>query len=70
MGVLGRREAGEGLEELLVVPAQGDGQIAQLVAFLDSLTGKIPENFATAVALPAAGFGVEGIATATPGRKQ
>ena len=45
-------------------------QIEQLVAFLDSLTGKIPENFATAVALPAAGFGVEGIATATPGRKQ
>jgi cytochrome c peroxidase len=31
-------------------------QTTQLVAFLDSLTGKIPETFATAVALPAAGF--------------
>jgi len=45
-------------------------QIEQLVAFLDSLTGKIPENFATAVALPAAGFGVEGAATATPRRNR
>jgi cytochrome c peroxidase len=34
-----------------------DTQIAQLVAFLDSLTGKIPEAFATAAALPPAGFG-------------
>ncbi len=31
-------------------------QITQIVAFLDSLTGKIPETFATAVVLPAAGF--------------
>ena len=45
-------------------------QIEQLVAFLDSLTGKIPENFATAVALPATGFGVEGAATATPRRNR
>ena len=31
-------------------------QVRQLVAFLDSLTGKIPETFATAVALPPAAF--------------
>ena len=31
-------------------------QISQIVAFLDSLTGKIPETFATAVALPPAAF--------------
>jgi len=59
--IMGKVQLGKTLSET---------QIAQLVAFLDSLTGKIPENFATAVALPAAGFGVEGIATATPGRKQ
>jgi cytochrome c peroxidase len=31
-------------------------QIADIVAFLDSLTGRIPDTFATAVALPPAGF--------------
>lgn len=31
-------------------------QIADVVAFLDSLTGKMPETFATAVPLPSAGF--------------
>jgi cytochrome c peroxidase len=31
-------------------------QITHIVAFLDSLTGRIPETFATAVALPSAGF--------------
>ncbi len=33
-----------------------DGQVRELVAFLDSLTGPLPESFATAVALPPAGF--------------
>ena len=35
-------------------------QVRQLVAFLDSLTGKIPETFATAVALPPAAFAGHG----------
>ena len=47
--IMGKVQLGKQLSET---------QIAQLVAFLDSLTGKIPETFATAVALPAAGFDV------------
>jgi cytochrome c peroxidase len=45
--IMGKVQLGKSLSE---------AQIAQLVAFLDSLTGKIPENFATAVALPPAAF--------------
>lgn len=33
-----------------------DSEVTRIVAFLDSLTGEIPEAFATAVPLPAAGF--------------
>ena len=33
-----------------------DEQIGQVVAFLESLTGKLPERFARAPVLPAAGF--------------
>jgi cytochrome c peroxidase len=33
-----------------------DEQIAHIVAFLDSLTGKLPDTFATVPVLPSAGF--------------
>jgi hypothetical protein len=34
-----------------------DEETAAIVTFLKSLTGKLPENFANASVLPAAGFG-------------
>ncbi len=36
--------------------ALSDDQVSRIVAFLDSLTGNIPPDFATAVPLPAGGF--------------
>src|SRR5438309_8080771 len=55
MGQGGRRPCREpgGLMTMQLGKTLSETQIEQLVAFLDSLTGKIPENFATAVALPA-----------------
>jgi cytochrome c peroxidase len=44
-----------------------DQQTSDIVAFLKSLTGKLPENFATAPILPAAGFEAT---SATDGEKQ
>jgi cytochrome c peroxidase len=35
----------------------GDKETAEIVAFLESLTGRLPEDFASAPVLPAAGFG-------------
>lgn len=46
--VMGKVQLGKTLTET---------QVTELVAFLDSLTGKIPDDFATAVALPVAPFG-------------
>jgi cytochrome c peroxidase len=45
--IMGKVQLGKTLSET---------QVARIVAFLDSLTGQIPETFASAVALPAAAF--------------